>query len=384
MYTQTLRGTRYRFPDLRALLACANEEKSGDRLAGLGASSDSERVAAKLALADVRVAEIIDATLIEDDVTALIEQGHDREAAMVLRSMTIGELREAVLAEDWVARWPRVRGAITPELAAAVAKLMTDKDLVVGAAAMRVITRCRNTLGEEGVLAVRAQPNHPSDAIDGILVAAVDGLLHGCGDAVIGINPVNDAVDSVASLLQALHLLIERTGAPTQSCVLAHVSTQLAALRTGAPVDLLFQSVAGTQAANQSFGVTLDLLAQGREEVLAHHSDRAGEFIGEQVMYFETGQGSALSADAHHGIDQLTLEARAYGGARRVARPRSIRCSSTPLSDSSDPNISQTQGRSRGLVWRTTSWASFSACRWALTSVTRITSMPIRTQTTSC
>lgn len=193
---------------------------------------------------------------------------------------------------------------------------MGNLDLVVAAAPLRRATRCRNTMGEPGVLGVRIQPNHPTDSVRGILLSALDGLAFGCGDAMIGVNPATESVPVIGEVLRGLHTLIDRLGVPTQSCVLAHITTQLAALETGAPVDLLFQSVAGTEDANTSFGIDLALLARGREAVLAHHAERPGEFIGDQVMYFETGQGSALSADAHHGVDQLTLEARAQAVAR--------------------------------------------------------------------
>jgi ethanolamine ammonia-lyase large subunit len=206
--------------------------------------------------------------------------------------------------------------AIIPELAAAVAKIMSNKDLIIGAAKIRNITRCRNTMGEAGVLGIRLQPNHPADDIAGILLSAFEGLLYGCGDAVMGVNPATDAIETVSSILNALNRLIDVYDIPTQSCCLAHITTQLAALRRGAPVDLLFQSIAGTEAANRSFGITLAMLQEGRQEVLEHHRTREVSWKGENVMYFETGEGSALSADAHHGIDQLTLEARAYGVAR--------------------------------------------------------------------
>src|SRR5262249_53609930 len=205
---------------------------------------------------------------------------------------------------------------VTPEVAAAVAKLLGNKDLILIASRIRNVTRCRNTLGQRGVFGVRGRPNHPSDDLGGILLSALDGLLYGCGDAVIGVNPAAEAVDTVSVILRGLERLIDALGVPTQMCCLAHVSTQLAALERGAPVDLLFQSVAGTQSANASFGVTLDLLREGRERVREHHKRRDVGWVGDNVMYFETGQGSALSADAHHGVDQLTLEARAYGVAR--------------------------------------------------------------------
>src|SRR5579864_6804955 len=201
-------------------------------------------------------------------------------------------------------------------MAAAVAKLMSNKDLVLVASKIRNVTRCHNTMGERGVLGIRVQPNHPADDLGGILLSAVDGLLFGCGDAVIGVNPATESVETVATILRGLDRLIDSSGAPTQACCLAHISTQLAALESGAPVDLLFQSVAGTEAANASFGINLALLSEGRERVLEHHRLRDVAWLGDNVMYFETGQGSALSADAHLGLDQLTLEARAYGVAR--------------------------------------------------------------------
>jgi ethanolamine ammonia-lyase large subunit len=193
---------------------------------------------------------------------------------------------------------------------------MSNKDLVLASARIRNVTRCRNTIGEPGVLGIRAQPNHPADDIGGILLSAFEGLLYGCGDAVIGVNPATDSVETVSAILHALNRLVEAYEIPTQTCCLAHITTQLAALNRGAPVDLLFQSVAGTEAANRSFGITLNMLREGREQVLEHHRQRHVPWVGDNAMYFETGQGSALSADAHHGVDQLTLEARAYGVAR--------------------------------------------------------------------
>lgn len=316
-YGVTLRGERFDFDDLASLLACANEEKSGDQLAGLAAGSRRERVAARLVLADLPVRELVDRPLVDDDVTGLILDGLDQAAFAHLASATVGELREMILDREFPDQWAGgLAGGITPEMAAAVAKLMSDKDLVVASSRLRTVTRCRNTLGQPGVFGVRVQPNHPGDDVEGVLWSTLDGLLHGCGDAVIGINPVSDSVGAVARLEHVLAALVRRLGVPTQTCVLAHVTTQLAALERGAPIDLLFQSLAGTEAANASFGVTLSMLADGREAVLSHHRERADEFIGQQVMYFETGQGSALSAGAHAGIDQLTLEARAQGVAR--------------------------------------------------------------------
>ena len=349
---------RFHFRDLRDLFAKANEEKSGDQLAGLAARSEQERVAAKYALADLPLQEIIENPLIppeQDDVTRLILETHDRQTLSTIKSTTVGELREFILGDEAdESALKRLHWAITPEIAAAVAKLMSNKDLVLAANKVRVVTKCRNTMGERGVLGVRLQPNHPADDAAGILLSAFDGLLYGCGDAVIGVNPATDAVESVSAILHALNRLIEAYRIPTQACCLAHISTQLKAMDCGAPVDLLFQSVAGTQKANESFGVTLSMLREGRERVLEQLRDRGIGTSGDRVigktatksdgstpeesragpkaksrepkancnlpiancMYFETGQGSALSAEAHHGVDQLTLEARAYGVAR--------------------------------------------------------------------
>jgi ethanolamine ammonia-lyase large subunit len=319
-YHTTIRGERFAFADLREVFAKANEEKSGDRLAGLAARTERERVAAKLVLADVTLGDIVDNPLIDpdrDEVTRLILDSLDRDAFRAFGGLTVGQFREYLL-DDLTGgeELYHLSRAITPEIAAAVTKLMSNKDLVLVAWKIRNVTRCRNTMGQRGVLGIRVQPNHPADDLGGILLAAVDGLLFGCGDAVLGVNPATESVDTVAAILHGLNRLITATGAPTQACCLAHVTTQLACLGRGAPVDLLFQSVAGTEAANASFGVNLSLLREGRERALEGHHKRDVAWVGDNVMYFETGQGSALSADAHHGVDQLTLEARAYGVAR--------------------------------------------------------------------
>ncbi len=325
---------RFQFRDLRELFAKANEVKSGDQLAGLAAQSEQERVAAKHALADLPLQEIVANPLIDpdkDDVSRLILDTHDRVNFSTIQSMTAGEFREFILSDETSgAALKKLHWAITPEMAAAVAKLMSNKDLILAANKIRVITRCRNTMGQRGVLGIRLQPNHPADDVAGILLSAFDGLLYGCGDAVIGVNPATDSVEPVSAILHALERLIEAYNIPTQACCLAHISTQLKAMDRGAPVDLLFQSVAGTQKANESFGITLEMLREGRERVLEKHekrkrlplisTDNTDQKSDKQpvphVMYFETGQGSALSAEAHHGVDQLTLEARAYGVAR--------------------------------------------------------------------
>jgi ethanolamine ammonia-lyase large subunit len=311
---------RFDFSDLRELFAKANEEKSGDQLAGIAARSERERVAAKCKLADLTLQKIVSSPLIDpsdDDVTRIILDTFDQETFRPLGSMTVGEFREFLLDDGTTdTELQQLQGAIIPEIAAAVTKLMSNKDLVLAAARIRNVTRCRNTMGEHGVLGIRVQPNHPADDIGGILLAAFEGLLYGCGDAVIGVNPATDSVEVVSSILLGLNRLVDAYEIPTQVCCLAHISTQLAALKRGAPVDLLFQSIAGTGAANRSFGITLDMLREGHEQVLEHHRHRNVRWTGDHVMYFETGQGSALSADAHHGVDQLTLEARAYGVAR--------------------------------------------------------------------
>jgi len=313
---------RFDFSDLRELFAKANEEKSGDQLAGVAARSERERVAAKRKLADLTLEEIVRRPLIdpsEDDVTRLLLDTFDQEGFRPIGSMTVGEFREFLLDDGTTdIQLQQLQKAIIPEVAAAVTKLMSNKDLVLAAAKIRNVTRCRNTMGERGVLGIRVQPNHPADDIGGILLAAFEGLLYGCGDAVLGVNPATDSVEIVRSILVALNRLVDAYEIPTQICCLAHITSQLAALNCGAPVDLLFQSVAGTEAANCSFGITLNMLREGREQVLEHHRQRNPEarWAGDDVMYFETGQGSALSAEAHHGVDQLTLEARAYGVAR--------------------------------------------------------------------
>lgn len=313
-------GQNSLFSELRELLAKANEEKSGDQLAGIAAATERERVAAKSVLADLPLMEFLNNPVIppeKDEVSRLILESHDAAAFQKIRSMTVGEFREFILdSQTTEEQLKALKWAITPEMAAAATKLMSNKDLVLAAAKIRNITRCRNTMGERGVLGIRLQPNHPSDDVGGILLAAFDGLLYGCGDAVIGVNPATDSVAVVTTILRALDRLITSFGIPTQACCLAHVTTQVSCLEQGAPIDLLFQSVAGTQAANSSFGITLSMLREGQERVREHHAARNVSWTGDNVMYFETGQGSALSAEAHHGVDQLTLEARAYGVAR--------------------------------------------------------------------
>ncbi len=316
-YRVDLGATRYHFDDLRTLLARASPARSGDRLAGLAAGSHEERVAARMALADLPLRELLETPAVpyeDDEVTRLIVDEHDVAAFAPLRSMCVGELRDWLLSDaadgDTLAA---VAPGLTPEMAAAVSKLMRNQDLIAVARKIRVVTAFRNTIGLAGRLSVRIQPNHPTDDLAGVSASIVDGLLMGCGDAVIGINPATDRPAGAAELLRALDDLIARYAIPTQSCVLAHLTTTLEVIEAGAPVDLVFQSIAGTEAANTSFGVSLALLEEGRD---AARSLGRGS-VGEHVMYFETGQGSALSAGAHHGCDQQTIEARAYAVARR-------------------------------------------------------------------
>lgn len=309
-------GRTYRFPDLKTLLARASPSRTGDHLAGIAARTAQERVAAQCALADLPLRRLLDEAVVpceSDDVTRLILDSHDAAAFAAVAHLTVGGLRDWLLSYDCgEAELAALAPGLTPEMAAAVSKIMRIQDMVLVARKCRVVTRLRNTLGLPGRLATRLQPNHPTDDPKGIAASILDGLLYGCGDAVIGINPATDNLAQVMILLRMLDELREAYRIPTQSCVLTHVTTTLHAMQRGAPVDLVFQSIAGTQAANASFGVTLELLAQANA---AARALRRGT-LGDNVMYFETGQGSALSADAHHGVDQQTLEARAYGVAR--------------------------------------------------------------------
>jgi ethanolamine ammonia-lyase large subunit len=322
-FAHSIGAERYRFADLRELLAKATPLRSGDALAGLAATSAQERVAAQYALADLPLAHFLSEQVVpyeDDEVTRLIVDTHDTAAFAPVRTITVGELRDWLLSDDVTGeQLTALAPGITPEMAAAVSKLMRAQDLIAAAAKIRVVTRFRTTVGLPGRLSARLQPNHPTDDQVGIAVAILDGLLLGSGDAVIGINPAGDNVANTTQMLRLIDTLRRRFQIPVQSCVLAHITTQLAALERGAPVDLLFQSIAGTEAANRSFGVHLSLLdeAQQAGQSLRRGAVCADGSVGENVMYFETGQGSALSANAHHGVDQQTLEARAYGVARR-------------------------------------------------------------------
>ncbi len=314
-YHHDLAGTRYAFPDLKTLLARATPHRSGDVLAGVAATSASERVAAQMALAELPLRTLLDEPIIpyeDDDVTRLILDHHDHAAFAPIAHLTVGGFRDFLLGEASPEILAGLRPGLTPEVTAAVSKIMRLQDLVAVAAKCRVTSAFRNTIGLPGRLSVRLQPNHPIDDPHGVAASTLDGLLLGAGDAVIGVNPATDSVASTITLLHMLDAVRDRYAIPTQICVLAHVTTSLRCIELGAPVDLVFQSIGGTEATNRSFGITLALLAEVREAALAL---RRGT-VGQNVMYFETGQGSALSADAHHGVDQQTIEARAYAVAR--------------------------------------------------------------------
>ena len=317
-YVSSLRGERHRFADLRAVMARASHRRSGDELAGLAASSDAERVAARSVLADLPLRVFLDEPLIPyetDEVTRLILDTHDQAGFADLAHLTVGGFRDFLLSDDaTTARLAALAPAITPEMAAAASKLMRNQDLIAVAKRCAVVTSFRNTIGLPGRLSTRLQPNHPADDLRGIAAAAIDGLLYGTGDAVIGVNPVTDNVGNCIRITEMLDTLRERHGIPTQSCVLTHVTNAIEMMRLGAPVDLVFQSVAGTQAANAGFGINLAMLQDARAAALEL---RRGT-VGDNVMYFETGQGAALSADAHEGVDQQTVEARAYAVARSL------------------------------------------------------------------
>jgi ethanolamine ammonia-lyase large subunit len=315
-FRQRIRDTSYVFGSLAELLAKASPLRAGDRLAGLAAASAEENMAAKLALADVPLTAILAEPLIpyeDDEVTRLIVDTHDAAAFASIAAMTVGEFRDHLLAHETdSAALKRLAPGITPEIVAAVSKLMRNQDLVLAARKCRVVTAFRNTIGLPGTMSVRLQPNHPTDDLEGIMASIADGLMYGAGDAVIGINPASDSTARVRDLVSMLDDLITRFQIPTQCCVLTHVTTSIELMGKGAPVDLVFQSVGGTEAVNRSFGVSLGLLREAND---AAQALKRGT-VGRNAMYFETGQGSALSANAHGGIDQQTCEARAYAVAR--------------------------------------------------------------------
>jgi ethanolamine ammonia-lyase large subunit len=318
MYSQTIGNRVYRFENLKDLLAKASPERSGDQLAGIAATSAEQRVAAAMALMEVPLRRFLQEPLVpyeRDEVTRLILDSHDPAAFAALSAFTVGDFRDWLLSEQVdEATLATVAAGLTPEMAAAVSKLMRNQDLIAVARKCRVITRFRTTVGLPGRLSTRLQPNHPTDDPKGILASIIDGLLYANGDAVIGINPASDSVGTVVTLLKLLDELRRAYAIPTQACVLTHVSSQLQILEQDpqSPLDLIFQSIAGTEKANASFGITLNMLQEALE---AARGLKRGT-VGDNVMYFETGQGSALSADAHEGLDQQTCEARAYGVAR--------------------------------------------------------------------
>jgi ethanolamine ammonia-lyase large subunit len=304
---------------LKELLAKASPLRSGDVLAGIAAENEEERVRAQMALAEVPLSRFLSDCVVDyetDEVTRLIIDEHDTKAFAPISSFSVGEFRDWLLTDEATTDvLAQIANGITPEMAAAVSKLMRMQDLILVAAKCTIISSFRNTIGLPGTFSVRLQPNHPTDDLRGIAASTLDGLCYGCGDAVIGINPATDNVENITRLLHMLESLIEGYKIPTQSCVLTHVTTTMEAIRAGAPVDLCFQSIAGTEKANASFGVNLSLLQEAHEATLLQGRGT----IGNNVMYFETGQGSALSANAHHGVDQQTIEARAYAVARKFS-----------------------------------------------------------------
>ncbi len=317
MYHATLGQTRHAFADLKALLAAASPLRSGDELAGVAAQGPEARVAARFALADLPLKTFLEDLVVPyetDEVSRLIIDTHDAAAFAPVSTLSVGAFRDWLLANETnSAALAAVAPGITPEMAAAVSKLMRNQDLIAVARKCRVTTAFRGTIGLPGRLSVRLQPNHPTDDVRGVAASILDGLALGCGDAVIGVNPSSDSVETTGALLRLIDDLRRRWDIPTQSCVLAHVTTSLELINLGAPVDLVFQSIAGTEGANRGFGIDLALLREAHDAALGLGRGT----LGENVMYFETGQGSALSAGAHHGVDQQTLEARAYA----VARP---------------------------------------------------------------
>ena len=316
-YRHTIAGRVYNFGSLKELLAKASPLRSGDELAGVAATNAEERVAAQLTLADLPLKTFLNEAIIpyeEDEITRLIIDTHNAEAFQEISHLTVGDFRNWLLADETdTATLSRVALSITPEMAAAVSKIMRLQDLVLVAGKCSVVTKFRTTIGLKGRFSTRLQPNHPTDDLKGIASSIIDGLFYGSGDAVIGINPATDNITTTIKLLEMMDSIRQRYEIPAQSCVLSHITTSIEAINRGAPVDLVFQSIGGTEKTNNSFGINLSLLEEGYQAAL---SLKRGT-IGNNVMYFETGQGSALSANAHHGADQQTLEARAYAVARK-------------------------------------------------------------------
>ncbi|QUW66243.1 ethanolamine ammonia-lyase subunit EutB [Pseudomonas synxantha] len=318
-YTHTVRGQLWRFENLREVMAKASPARSGDYLAGVAASNAAERVAAQMALANIPLKQFLGEVVIpyeDDEVTRLIIDTHNAIAFAPVSHLTVGGFRDWLLSDaaDEEALRALAPG-LTPEMAAAVSKIMRLQDLILVASKIRVVTRFRNTMGLRGRMSTRLQPNHPTDDPAGIAASTLDGLLYGNGDAMIGINPATDSMSSITTLVEMLDAVIQRYEIPTQSCVLTHVTNSIMAIERGAPLDLVFQSIAGSEAANKSFGISLEILQEGYEAGLSLNRGS----VGSNVMYFETGQGSALSANAHFGCDQQTCETRAYAVARNYS-----------------------------------------------------------------
>lgn len=309
-------GQDYVFENLYDVMAKANEEKSGDELAGIAARSTKERVAAKEVLSNIKLKEFKENPAVpydQDEVTRIIIDALNLKVYEEIKEWTVGELREWLLATENGNReiqW--IRRGLTSEMISAVTKLMSNLDLIRAASKIQVKKHCNTTIGGKGILAARLQPNHTTDDPDGIMISLLEGLSYGVGDALIGLNPVDDTVDSVVRVLQRFDEIKKKFNIPTQICVLAHVTTQMEAIRKGAPTDLIFQSIAGSQKSNEAFGITGDMIEEARQLALTH-----GTAAGPNVMYFETGQGSELSSDGHNGVDQLTMEARCYGFAKK-------------------------------------------------------------------
>ena len=309
-------GHHYKFNSLMEVMAKANEQKSGDELAGIAATSTKERIAAKEVLANITLQDLKENPAVpydEDEVTRIIIDGLNLNIYEQIKDWTVAELREWILSDevgDREIQW--IRRGLTSEMIAAVCKLMSNLDLINAARKIIVKAHCNTTIGGENILASRLQPNHTTDDPDGIMISLLEGLTYGVGDAVIGLNPVDDTVDSVVRVLERFHEIKEKFQIPTQTCVLAHVTTQMEAIRRGAPTDLIFQSIAGSQKSNEAFGITGDMIEEARQLAL-----KQGTGAGPNVMYFETGQGSELSSDGHNGVDQVTMEARCYGFAKK-------------------------------------------------------------------
>jgi len=378
-YNSTVDGVRWVFPDLKTLLAKASPPRSGDALAGIAAQSAIERVAAQMALADLPLKAFLRVDLVpyeDDEVSRLIHDTHDPAAFAAISHLTVGQFREWLLdTRTTTDRLAALAPGVTPEIAAAVSKIMRLQDLVVVAAKCSVVTAFRNTIGLPGRLSTRLQPNHSTDDSRGIAASLLDGLLFGVGDAVIGVNPATDSVQDYVRIVTLLDEIRQRLDIPTQACCLGHVTTAIRAVNLGAPVDLVFQSIAGSEKANRGFGINLSTLVEARDAALSLGRGA----VGQNVMYFETGQGSALSATRI-----LASTSRRWKRGLMPSRDTSSPCWSIRLSASSVRNISTMARRSSGLGSRTTFAANCSACRWAAMSAIPTTRKPTRTTWTRC